>query len=184
MNRNRKLVLVSALVLMALAVTTGWGVLAGADWPPPSHQEYSPAGTWIVVGLPNRPILTVSPRDPAGVSSATVTIVINDPTQGGLFPEATSSTPGFFTAIKTGPNTDHMKGVHYLTKPGTPVPALVGMLVVDLQTTLTAPDEMEIHDVTFSFYSAAAEKDGDGLPDAGEEPLAVAPIPPMHAKRI
>jgi hypothetical protein len=184
MNRNRKLVLVSALVLTALAVTTGWGVLAGADWPPPSYQEYSPAGSWIVVGLPNRPILTMSPRDPAGVASATVTIVIDDPTQGGLFPEATYATPGFFTAIKTGPNTDHMKGIHYLTKPGTPVPTLVAMLVVELQATLTAPDEMEIHDVTFSFYSAAAEKDGDGLPDVGEQPLLVAPVPDLHAKRI
>ncbi len=181
MNRNRKLVLVSALVLMALAVTTGWGVLAGADWPPPSYQEYSLAGSWVVP-LPNRPILTISPRDPAGVSSAIVTVTL--PTQGAPFPEATSSTPGFFTAIKTGPNADHLKGVHYLMKDGTPSPTTVGILVVELQTTLIAPDEMEIQDGTFSFYSAAADKDGDGLPDAGEKPVSVMLLPTVHAKRI
>jgi hypothetical protein len=180
MNRNRKFVLVSALVLTALAVTTGWGVLAGADWPPPSYQEYSPAGSWIVL-FPNRTILTISPRDPAGVSSAIVTVTL--PTQGDPFPEATYGTPGFFTAIKTGPNTDHMKGIHYLMKDGTPSPTTVGILVVELQTTLVAPDEM-ILDGTFSFYSAAADKDGDGLPDAGENPVSVMLLPGLHAKRI
>ena len=30
MNRNRKIVVVSALAIVALAVTTGWSVLAGA----------------------------------------------------------------------------------------------------------------------------------------------------------
>jgi hypothetical protein len=181
MNRKRKIVVVSVFGLVALMLTTGWGVLSGADWPPPSYQEYSPAGSWIVA-LPNRPVLTISPRDPAGLSSAIVTVTL--PAQGDPFPEATSSTPGFFTVIKTGPNADHMKGIHYLMKDGTPSPTTVGILVVELQTTLIAPDEMEIQDGTFSFYSGAADKDGDGLPDAGEKPVSVMLLPTVHAKRI
>jgi hypothetical protein len=45
MNRKRNILVASALGLVALAAATGWSVLAGADWPPASYQEHSPAGS-------------------------------------------------------------------------------------------------------------------------------------------
>jgi hypothetical protein len=183
MNRNKKIVVVSAFGLVALMLTTGWGVLAGAVWPPEPYQEYSGAGTWILAN-PDHLILTISPKDPAGVSSVIGMTVTPDPTFGGAFPQATASALACGTAIRTGPNTDQLKVVRHAIKADTPRPAIQGIVVVEETATLTAPDEMEFHDITVSLYSAAADKDGDGLPDADELPIMVVPVPAGHARRI
>ena len=47
MNRNKKIVVVAALGIRAVAVTAGWNFMASsADWPPVAYQAYSLAGTW------------------------------------------------------------------------------------------------------------------------------------------
>ncbi len=183
MNQNKKIVVVLAFGLVALMLTAGWDVLGAPDWPPESYQEYSPAGSWTIANLDHL-ILTISPKNPAGVSSVIGMAVTPDPTFGGAFPEATDTALAFGTAIRTGPNTDHFKIVRHVIKAGTPRPTIQGIVVVDETATLTAPDEMEFHDVTVSLYSAAADKDGDGLPDADEQPFKVLPLPVGYAKRI
>ena len=183
MNRKKKIVVVSALGLVAVLLTTGWGVLAGADWPLEPYQEYSLAGSWTIAN-PDHLILTISPRDPAGVSSVTGMAVTPDPTFGGAFPQATASALACGTAIRTGPNTDQFRVVRHAIKADTPRPTIQGIVVVEETTTLTGPDEMEFHDVTISLYSAAADKDGDGLPDADELPIMVVAAPTSQAKRI
>ena len=168
MNRSRKIVVVAALGVLALMVTTGWNVLAGAAWPPEPYQEYSFAGTWLEEGGSNL-VVTVSPPDPkTGVGSFLGNWVTPDldPTGGGQYPEATSWSPWFGTYIMTGPDTAQTKGVLYVTKPGT----ILDILVVEHTFTLTAPDRAESY-VVLSRFSAAADKDGDRRPDEGEQPL-------------
>jgi hypothetical protein len=184
MNRNKKIVVVSAFGLVAVMLTTGWGVLAGAGWPPEPYQEYSRAGSWTIAS-PDHPVFVFSPRDPEGMSSVIVVGVTLDPTFGGAFPEATDTGLACGTAVRIGPNTDQIKVVRHAIKAGTPRPTIQGIVVVEETTTLTGPDEMEFHDVTASLYSAAADQDGDGLPDVGEEPLMVVPLTALsYAKRI
>jgi len=184
MNRNKKITVVLAFGLVVLVLTTAWGALTGAVWPPEPYQEYSLAGSWTIAN-PDHLILMISPTDAAGVSSVIGMAVTPDPTFGGAFPEATDTALAFGTAIRTGPDTDQIRVVRHAIKAGTPRPTIQGIVVVEETATLTAPDEIEFHDVTISFYSAAADKDGDGLPDEGEEPLMVVPITATsHAKRI
>jgi len=184
MNRNKKITVVLAFGLVVLVLTTAWGALTGAVWPPTSYQEYSPAGSWTIAHW-THPIATFSPRDAVtGTSSGIGIGVTSDPTAGGLFPEATSNTPEFYTAIRTGPNTDHVKGVKYVVKDGVPRPTILGIVVNEYARALTAPDEIETSDVALSIYSGAADKDDDGLPDEGEEPLLVVPLPGSHMQRI
>jgi len=184
MNRNKKITVVLAFGLVALMLTTTWGVLSGIAWPPEPYKEYSRAGSWTIAS-PDHPVFVFGSRDPEGVSSVIVIGVTLDPTFGGAFPEATDTTPACGTAVRIGPNTDQIKVVRHAIKAGTPRPTIQGIVVVEETTTLTAPDEMEFHDVTASLYSATADKDGDGLPDEGEEPLRVVPLTASsYAKRI
>jgi len=129
--------------------------------------------------------LIISPKDPAGVSSVIGMAVTPDPTFGGAFPEATDTALACGTAIRTGPDIDQIKVVRHAIKADTPRPTIQGIVVVEETAVLTAPDALEFHDVTVSLYNADADKDGDGLPDEGEEPLRVVPITATsYAKRI
>ena len=40
MNGKRRMIAVSAIGMLVLLVTTGWGVLAGDAWPPQAYQAY------------------------------------------------------------------------------------------------------------------------------------------------
>ncbi|MCL5279412.1 MAG: hypothetical protein M1376_05860 [Planctomycetes bacterium] len=185
MNRNRKIVVVVALGVVALAVT-GWSMLAGAAWPPEPYQEFSPAGTWSYQdGSGAVVILTLSPVDlETGMGSGMTTPVTMDPTLGGAMPQATSLSHGFGTIVKIGPNTYRTRGINYVLKDGKPKPTILGMLVWEGTATLTTADTVDVTWDTYLIYSAAADKDSDGLPDAGEQPLVS--LPPFQAqmKRI
>jgi len=185
MNRNRKIVVVSALGIVALGLTAGWSVLAGAAWPPEPYQAYSPAGAWTKIdGSGDICIYTISPEDPlSGTTSGTVVEVTMDPTLGGALPEATSLSPGFFTGIRTGSDTFQVKEVCYVKKDGKPKPTILSLLVLDTAMTFTAPDTMD-YEGTVSIYSPAADKDADGLPDADAKPLMVVPVAKGHLKRL
>jgi len=185
MNSKRKIVIVAALGIVALIVTTGWSVLAGAAWPPQAYQAYSPAGSWTKMdGSGNICIWTIGPDDPvSGTASGMVVEVNMDPTLGGAMPEATSLSPGFFTAIRTGPNSFGVREVCYVKKDGKPKPAILGILVLEYVLTFTAADAMD-YDSTIFIYSSAADKDTDGLPDADAKPLIVVPGIKGHLKRI
>jgi len=187
MNRKRNITILSAIGILALVLTTGWSVLAGAAWPPEPYQVFSMAGAWTETSDLDEPgnitIITISPEDPwTGTGFVVATEISMDPTFGGQIPDATSQTPWFGTYVRTGLNTSQAKVVSYVRKDGKPKPIILGILVIEHTTTMTAPDAEEAVG-TFSLYSPASDKDADGLPDAGEQPLMSLPIT-QHMKRI
>jgi len=187
MNGKRRMIVVSAIGMLALLVTTGWSVLAGEPWPPEPYQVYSAAGAWIETSDLDQPgditIVTISPEDPRTRTGFVVATDINsDPTLGGAIPDATSWTPGFGTYVYTGPNTDRCKAVFYVRKDEKPKPVILAIGVLENASTQTSLDTIESVG-TLSLYSPASDKDGDGLPDAGEQPLMALPIT-QHMKRI
>lgn len=183
MNRKRKIVVVSAIAIVALGVT-GWSVLAGAAWPPTPYQACSGAGSWTKIdGSGDITLITLNAEDPAtGMASGMATEITMDPTLGGMLPEATSLSPWFCTCVKTGPNASAVKQLCYVKKDGKPKPTILSILIVEQTATMTAPDAMS-YEGTLSIFSAAADKDGDGLPDTGEQPLVSLPLK-GHMKRI
>ena len=184
MNVNKKTLVVSAIAALALVLPTGWAVFGADVWPPAPYQTYSGAGAWTSIdGSGDISIVTLSPPDPrTGTGSGFETPINHDPTVGGLWPEATSISPGFFTYVMTAPDTGRLRGVYYYTRDDKPKPTIVGIAVLELTTKFTAPDAME-YKGTFSPYSAAADADGDGLPDPDKQPLNDWPIT-GHMKRI
>lgn len=187
MNAKRKVALVSLTSLTVLVLTTGWSVLAGAAWPPEPYQVYSPAGAWTEISDLDQPgdisIVTVSPEDPRTGTGFVVATEINiDPTLGGAIPDATSLTAWFGTYVNTGPNTAQFKGVSYVRKDEKPKPIILAICVLEHTSTQASPDTIEAVG-TLSLYSPDSDKDGDGLPDANEQPLMALPIT-QHMKRI
>ena len=182
MNKKRQIVVVSAVGILALALTTGWGVLAGDGWPPEPYQVSSMAGAWTVLG--GNTIITVSPEDPtSGIGFAYATHINPDPTVGGAVPDATAEAPCIFKYVRTGPNSWCGKGVTYFTKDAKPQPTILLFTVIDATITMTAPDTVEWAR-TLSHYLASQDKDLDGLPDEGEEPVATGAQPIMVMKSL
>ena len=181
MNKTRKIVVIAALSIVTLAVT-GWSMLAGDAWPPEPYQEFSPAGAWSYSdGSGAVVILTLSPVDlNTGTGSGLTTPITMDPTLGGAMPGATSLSHGFGTVVKTAPNTYRTRGINYVLKDGKPKPTILGMLIWEGTATLTAPDTIEISWDTYLIFGAAADKDHDGLPDPGAQPLVS--LPPFQAR--
>jgi hypothetical protein len=188
MNSKRKIIVVSAISIVALGLATGWDVLAGDVWPPEPYQVYSAAGTWIETSDLDQPgditIVTLSPEDPrTGTGTVGVTEINNtDATMGGEIPDATSLTPWFGTYIKSGPDTARNKLVRYVRRDDKPRPVILAIHVVETTITQTSQDTMEAVG-TWAAYSPDSDKDGDGLPDASEQPVFSAPII-QHLKRI
>ena len=175
MNRKRKIVVVSAIGILALGLTTGWSVLAGAAWPPEPYQVSSMAGAWTVLG--GNTIITVSPEDPvSGTGFAYATHINPDPTAGGAVPNATAEAPCIFKYVRTGPNSWQARGVTYFMKDAKPRPTILFLVVMDATVMMTAPDQDEWAK-TDSVYLGSQDKDLNGLPDAGEKPVAVQEAP-------
>ena len=185
MNRDKRLIVVPALGILVLVTTAGWNILAGDDEPPEPY--YSPEGAWIetdIFGVAGATaVVTCSPVDPrTGIASAMRTDINVDPTCGGQIPEATSWSPWFYTCVRIGPDSGRIKGIGYVKKDQKPQPKILAIMIVEFTSTITAPDAMDYHG-TWSFYSPAADKDADGLPDAGESPFVSLPIQ-CHLKRL
>jgi hypothetical protein len=69
MNANRKIVVVTALGIVALVMTTGWSVLAGDEWPPEPYEVYWLAGQWTSPENPNT-LFRIGPEDQFGAGLA------------------------------------------------------------------------------------------------------------------
>jgi hypothetical protein len=172
MNRNAKIVVVTVLGIVALVVTSGWSVLAGAAWPPEPYQEYSPAGSWTDLAGGGG-IVVISPPDAKTGTGSAIGILNNvDPTFGGLIPEATSVSPWFYTYVRTGPNTYHVRGLMYVKKDGRSASTILNTWVFGATSTHVAPDLAD-YTGTVSLYRAAADKNGDDQPDLTEAPVEV-----------
>ncbi len=173
MNRNRKIIVAAALGIVALAVTTGWSIMAAADWPPVPYQVYSLAGTWYNVSGGNPWV--IGAEDPlTGRGSLWQMDLTKDPTQGGQMPTAKDMTPLFGSYVRTGTDTWQMKGVAYMRDDAKPKPNIVCIGVLEGTLTMTAPDKLGFVG-TNSIYGPTQDKDNDRLPDPGEKPLAAFP---------
>jgi len=174
MNRKRNIEFVSAICIVALMLTAGWGVLSANAWPPEPMPVYSLAGTWLQTvdtdPLSAIDIVTISPEDPRSGKGFWVATDINpDFTANGLWPEAESWTPWYGTYVRTGPDTWQGKCVSYVRKDTKPKPTVLHILILEGTWTMTAPDFVEMV-ATLSFYSINQDIDGDGLPDEGQQP--------------
>jgi hypothetical protein len=174
MNTKRKIVVVTALGIVAVAVTAGWNFMASsADWPPQPYQVSSIAGVWTILG--GNTIVTVSPEDPkSGAGFAYATHITSDPTVGGAVPGATSEAPCIFKYVRTGPNTWQTRGLAYFMKDAKPQPEVLMFLVMDDTITMTTADKVE-WTLTDTAYLGTQDKDHDGLPDEGQQPIVVQP---------
>ncbi len=173
MNGKRRILVVAVLGIVALAVTTGWTVLAGEAWPPEPYQVYSMAGQWTSPEA--NTLFRVGPEDPSGTGLAEAVPLSYDPTVGGMMPTATASSPVYFRYVRTGPNAWQLRGLKYFTDDAKPAPTILSICVVDATATMTAPGEMEFTK-TITSYLGSQDKDLDGVPDADEK--AVGGIPP------
>jgi hypothetical protein len=176
MNRNRKIVVVSALGIVALGLTAGW--LAGDGWPPEPYQVYSMAGVWTERSNFDKPgeitFETISPEDPRSGTGSVIAMEINtDATNGGAMP-VDYRTPWFGKYVRTGPNTWQHKLVSYSMKNGKPTPVIYCINVLEYTGTMPAADTIEAVG-TVSCYWPNQDKDLDGLPDVGQQPAYSAP---------
>ena len=174
MNRNTKIIVVTALGIVALAMTAGWNFMASsADWPPAPYAVCSLAGTWYNVSGGNPYV--IGAEDPlTGKGSLWQMELTKDPTQGGQMPTAKDMTPWFGSYVRTGPNTWQMKAVAYMRDDAKPKPNILCIGVLEGVLTTTAPDKLEFAG-TNSIYAPTADKDGDRLPDPDEKALMVFP---------
>jgi len=174
MNTKRKIIVVTAIGIVALGVTTGWSVLAGAAWPPQPYQVSSIAGAWTILG--QNTIVTISPEDQQSATGFWYATHINmDPTAGGAIPDATSVPACIGKYVRTGPNTWQYTGVAYFLKDTKPQSTILNIDVVGGTITMTTPGKIE-WTKTNMFYLGAQDKDHDGLPDVGEKPI----LPPWN----
>ena len=179
-NRKGTIVVVSAIALVALMLTTGRGMLNGDAWPPAPMPTDSLAGTWIQTVAEDPPdaidIATISPEDPRSAKGFCVATDINpDPTLDGLWPEAESWTPWFGTYVRTGCDTWQMKCIGYARKDTKPKPTVLYIMILEGTYTMTAADVVE-HVGTLSFYRVGQDSDGDGLPDEGQQAEMSIPV--------
>jgi len=179
MNRKRKIVIVSAIGILALVLTTGWRVLAGGDgWPP---EPWSLEGIWTTM-LPT----------PAGISSINSFIITAQGAEGmvytvvgkhpqcsttglGMFPEADrlSDMMGYF--VRTGANTFRISVIYHGVKEGGPERMGLGEILYMTVLTGTAEfvdsETLVLNDGTIGVYAADQDADGDRLPDDGAKPV-------------
>jgi hypothetical protein len=180
MNKTRNIIAVTTVGVVALAVTAGWSAIAGSVWPPTSYQAYSMAGTWIEtnnsVATPGSyTLVTTSPEDPVTGKGFMISTQVNpDLSMGGMFPDATSWQPWRGTYVRTGPNTWQFKLVMYVMKDAKPQPVVLFIMLAEGTTTMTSPSKSEVVE-TLSGYLPSQDKDLDGLPDPGENPMMSVP---------
>jgi len=191
MNRKRKIVVVSAIGILGLVLTTGWSVLAGAAWPLEPYQMYSPTGTWTVTSPQFAPglfgIASYGAEDPmSGRVSGIVQVPGYDPNLGGLAPDGESISPQYVTFVRTANDTFQKTGVFYIVRSAKPH-VVAWILVLNLAASFTDPDTYE-WDGTLSIYSSVEhpghmfgdlpdqDQDNDGLPDEGQQPILCMPM--------
>jgi len=192
MNRKRNIIILSAIGILALVLTTGWSVLAGDAWPPEPYQPYSTAGTWTVTSPQFGPgefgVASYGTEDPTtGRVAGIVQGLGADPSLGGLAPDGESMSPQYVTFVRTGHDTFQKTGIFYAMNSAKPRAVVTWIFVLNVAAKFTDPDTYE-WDGTLSIYSAVEhpghmfgdlpdqDQDNDGLPDEGQQPILCMPM--------
>ena len=191
MNREKKLLAVSAAAILSLVLVASWTVLAGDGWPPEAYEVYSPAGAWTITSPGFGPeefgVASYGAEDPTtGRVSGIVQTTGGDPTANGLMPDGESVTPQYVTFVRTGSDTFQKTGVFYVTRSAKPAIA-TWILILNATAKFTDGDTYE-WDGTVSIYSAVEhpghmfgnlpdqDRDNNGLPDEGQPPILCMPM--------
>ncbi len=185
MDAKRRIRIVVIVLLMAgLLITTGWSVMADIVPAP----VIVPGG--VYTGTLNSPVgryivsMSVIPMDPAGNKMICTVIADNsDPTYGAQDPPASETdhhTDFALNMVRTGPDTWDYTGIAYGTKKveGQLLPEMVYMTVSYGTVTSTADGNTLTNHGSSAYYWAEQDVDGDGFPDADQEPFYCVPLDP------
>jgi hypothetical protein len=192
MNRNKRILAVSAAAVVAVALTTGWTVFAGDGWPPQPMEVYSPEGAWSVTSPQYPPgqvsVAIISPEDPRTGRYSFVGGPVNlDPTSNGMFPDAEAYSQWSGSGIRTAPDESQVTGILYFTKRNQPSD-IVTWIWVENETDKWIDADTISCKGTISIYSAIEhpghmlgdlpdqDLNNDGLPDEGQKPVFCVPF--------
>jgi len=192
MNRQMRILAVSAATIVAVALTTSWTVLAGNGWPPQPMEVYSPAGAWSVTSPQYPPgqvsVAIISPEDPRTGRFSFVGGPVNmDPTANGMFPDAEACSQWAGSGIRTAPDESQLTGILYFTKKNQPRD-IVTWIWVENETDKWIDADTISCEGSISVYSAIEhpghmlgdlpdqDLNDDGLPDEGQEPVFCIPF--------
>ena len=169
--------------LGALLLTIAWSAIAGNGWPPEPWQVCSLEGAWNIVSPDLAPgeilVGLYGAEDPkTGRASFLGRHANGDVSLGGMFPDAESGTSWFGTSIRTLPDTTQLTAVAYAMQDVKPRAVVTWIWVLNHTTTAIDADSSEWNGA-ISIYSANLpdqDKDDDGRPDEGEEPILCIPV--------
>ena len=168
-----------------LFITVGWAVMND----PVPAPVIVPAGIYTGVH-PQAFTDTIIPMDPAGNEMIFImTNDNNDPTGGATdppFSEADHLTDYVGNMVRTGPNVWAYTGVAYGTKKveGQGMPEILYVGVVQGTATSTDDGSAFTNEGTFALYMPEQDVNGDGCPDANQEPVYCSPPHVFTIKRM
>lgn len=176
MRTKRNTALIAIIALVAGLLATGWSVMANITPVP----VLVPCGIYTGVH-PQAFTDTIIPMDSAG--NTMIFIMRNDnadPTGGATeppFSEADHLTDYVGNMVRTGPNTWDYTGIGYGTKKveGQGMPEILYVGVVQGTVTSTEDGNAMTTDGNFAVYMPEQDVDGDGFPDADQEPVWCSP---------
>jgi hypothetical protein len=190
MDARRMILVVAIVVLTAgLFITTGWSVVADIEPVP----VCVPSG--VYTGVHDPPVVytftkTIIPTDPAGNTATYIYKTDNAyPTLGSPDPplsEVDHITDLVGNMARTGPNTWAFTAVAYGTKKveGQPNPEMVYILVAQGTSTYSDDANIETNEGTSALYLPEQDADGDGFPDADQQPIFSGPLAPVPCARL
>ncbi len=142
-----------------------------------SREPFKLEGAWIMKfpGTPITSVYTLSADTSGRRASISGSTIIGDPTFFGSFPAEWQS-PLMGEAVVTGPNEGRYTAVSYGLKAGAEgFPELVYILVDSGMVRDLGQGRTE-HQHNLGVYLPFQDADGDGLPDAGQTPVACVPL--------
>lgn len=141
-------------------------------------------GAWVMT-IPGTPLLaayTLSPIDSATSRAAIYgSTLIGDPTLMGAFTNAQYQTPIVGQTTITSSNTAVFTVLQYGMRLGAAGPEIVYITLNSGTDTVIGPDKV-LSTNNISVYLPNQDQDGDGLPDAGQAPIACLSLPSIHTR--
>ena len=184
MNRKRKIVIVSAISIVALMLTTAWGLLSANAWPLEPTPVYSLAGIWTTMIPVSAELASINSFviSAQGSEGMVYTVVGKhpqcSPTLLGYFPEGERLSDMMGYCVRTGANTFQFSAIWQGVKEGGTermgIGEVVFMGVISDTLELVDADKVQ-YTGSVAGYGPDQDADGDRLPDEGAVPLVCVP---------